>query len=276
MTNTVLITGASSGIGAALAQVYARAGHDVALVARRENKLLEVGKRCQEERPGTKIYILVADVTDDAFETKLTDFMATLPHLDVVIANAGAGCAGKFDKLKQNEFDHHFATNIGGVLKTVRAGMPFLRQNHGRVVLLGSLNSYLAFPMGSPYSMGKFAIRALAESLYCETPTTGVEVTLVNPGPVKTEIFTLNNHGQPVGDVELPIRGALSALVAAERIRRGASKGKRELFLKWSEAFVIGIHRHFPCLSLWLTREVYKRYHPKFAQMVGQINPDSV
>ncbi len=274
MQKIVVITGASSGIGASLAARYALEGWHLVLVARRKDRLEEVAKRC-----GSLAHILVADVSQDSFVSTLEEFLKTLPgKVELVYANAGAGAAGRADKLSLKDYNRHFEINLMGVIRTLHGAMSALKAAHGRFVIIGSLNSYVAFPLGAPYNTGKFAVRAFAESLFCEAPTLGFETSLVCPGPIETELLSVNNKGEKVtlGDDFPKISTALSSKTAAERIFKKVSRGKREIFLSLDSAVLVFLHRHFPCLTMRLIRFGYKKFSPKALDLVGKVNPEAV
>jgi short-subunit dehydrogenase len=272
--NWVLITGASSGIGAALAEEYAGRGCSLILLARREQRLLEVKHRCQLRRADIEVQTCTADVTAENFAQTLESLVKN-KSLVLAIANAGFGSAGSFEKLSLGDYRRVFETNVFGVIKTLQAVLPALKAGRGRAAVIGSLNAYTSLPLGAPYNMSKFAVRALAESLYCEFEEVGI--SLVNPGPVKTEILSINNSGQQVTAKDaVKVKGALSAEKAARRIAKGLARGKREIFLSWDTALVAFFFRHFPSLSLGLTRFVFRKKRSLFTSLVAKVNPDSV
>ena len=187
----VLVTGASSGIGAALAREYGKRGARVALLARRKDKLEEVSRQVPGSVP------IVCDVTDDAsVERAVAEALRAFGGLDVVVANAGIGINGPFEELSLDDFRRQFETNVFGVLRTVKATIPALKRSSGRLGLLGSVSGFLSLPGTSAYAMSKFAVRALAEALGAELASAGVSVTHIAPGFVESEIRKVDNLGQ--------------------------------------------------------------------------------
>jgi short-subunit dehydrogenase len=189
-----LITGASSGIGAALAVEFARRGADVVAVARRTDRLEDVAGQIREA--GRRCLVLPCDVTRDgdqeiAVERALEEF----GRLDWVVANAGFGVAGAVHKLELDDFRRQFETNVFGVLRTVYATRDALLAHRGSLAIMGSVSGELAFARSGPYSMSKFAIRSLAQILWYELGREGVAVTLIEPGFVDSEIRQVDNHG---------------------------------------------------------------------------------
>jgi short-subunit dehydrogenase len=195
------ITGASSGIGAALAVEYARCGADTALAARREDRLDQVAG--QVRAFGRRAVTLGCDVTREgdlggAVERTLADF----GRIDWVIANAGFGVAGAFHKLSLDDYRRQFETNVFGVLRTAYATRDALIASRGCLAVMGSVAGYVAAPLSSPYSMSKAAIHALAACLWHELAAYDVGVTLIAPGFVESEIRQVDNQG--VHDPEAP------------------------------------------------------------------------
>jgi short-subunit dehydrogenase len=192
MALSVLITGASSGIGAALAREYAKRGAKLALFARRTEKLEEV---C---RPLRDAHAIQCDVTDDAqVHRAVREALDALGGtLDVVVANAGIGVTGTVEELSIDDYRRQFETNVFGVLRTVKATMGALRRSSGRIGIMGSVSGFLSLPGTSAYAMSKFAVRALAEALGAELSSDGVSVTHIAPGFVESEIRKIDNAGQ--------------------------------------------------------------------------------
>ena len=120
---TVLITGASSGIGAALAREFARQGADLVLLARRTDRLTALA--AELERQGRRALALTGDVTVDGdLERAVAETRAKLGRLDVAVANAGFGVVGPVERLTLDDYRRQFETNVFGVLRTVHAALP--------------------------------------------------------------------------------------------------------------------------------------------------------
>jgi NADP-dependent 3-hydroxy acid dehydrogenase YdfG len=180
----MVITGASSGIGAATARLAAERGYRVALAARSTDALAALA-----DELGSGARAVRCDVTDWEDQERLV--AETLEHfgrVDVAFANAGFGAARGF----QNETPEHWRemvlTNVLGVAYTIRATLPALRSSTGHLLLTGSVAGLQALP-GSVYSATKAAVHSLAESARLELRGTGVRVTLVAPGTVDTPFF---------------------------------------------------------------------------------------
>jgi short-subunit dehydrogenase len=249
------ITGASSGIGAAMAREFARRGADVVLLARRWERLealaLEVRAR------GRRALTIRCDVTSDedlekAVETTLEEY----GRIDWVIANAGFGVAGAVHKLAIEDYRRQFETNIFGVLRTVQATREALIASRGSFAIMGSVMSYLALPVGSAYSMSKHAVRALAESLRAEVAKYGVGVTLLAPGFVDSEIRKVDNQGEFRTDAQDRIPGWLSMDTdkAAAKLVKAVIKRKRVAVITGHGKIFVFLERHFPWLVAFLVQ----------------------
>ncbi len=181
-----LITGASSGIGAATARHAAQAGYRVALAARSVDRLAALA----EELGGPeRALALTCDVTEwDQQEEMVQRTLVQFGRLDVAYANAGFGAARGFLKETPEHWRSMVLTNVYGAALTIRATLPALKQARGHLLLTGSVAGRRALP-GSLYSATKWAVTAMGEAARQECNGTGVRVTLIEPGMVDTPFF---------------------------------------------------------------------------------------
>ena len=213
----VLITGASSGIGAALAREFSRRGAAVVLCARRVERLERLASELQAR--GGQALATACDVTKDSdLEAAVARTIERFGRLDVAIANAGFGVAGRVDSLTIEDFRRQFETNVFGVLRTVYATLPELKKTRGVLALMGSVSGHLSSPGMAPYSMSKFAVRALAEALRAELRRDGVGVVLLSPGFVESDIRRTDNDGRVHEGARDPVPGWL--VMRADRAAR--------------------------------------------------------
>lgn len=192
---TVFVTGASAGIGAALCRRFAAEGADVALLARRKDALETTASAVRSL--GRHAIPIACDVTRDGdLERAAHVVREEMGRIDVVVANAGIGINGAFKKLALDDFRRQFETNVFGVLRTVQATLPDLEKSRGRLGIVGSVAQYAILPGTINYAMSKAAVGALAEGLNIEMGHKGISATLILPGFVESEIRLLDNQGQ--------------------------------------------------------------------------------
>ncbi|MDX8150842.1 SDR family oxidoreductase [Patulibacter brassicae] len=186
----LLITGASSGIGAATARQALAAGWRVALLARSADKLERlVGELTAAGAEPGRITTTTADVAEwDELQASVAAVDERFGQLDAVFANAGFGAKRGFLEETPEQWRSMVLTNVLGAALTIRATLPALREAQGHVVLTGSVAGRRALP-GSLYSATKFAVGAMAESLRQELNGSGARVTLLSPGMVDTPFF---------------------------------------------------------------------------------------
>lgn len=238
MTQTVLITGASSGIGKALAFEYARHGASLALLARRESLLKEIAEQCQK-LGSPKALVYAGDVTDQNFlENSVKAFCAKVAHLDLVIANAGVGYPGVFVKQDWQKIQNTFDVNVFAPLKLLRVAHPYLKMaGKGHFTVVSSLGAYRGAAFSASYNSSKAAVSAYFEGLRAELKTDNIAVSIVCPGFVKTPMTARNHFRMPF---------LLTAEKAAKRIRRGICKRKTYIIFPKRLAFLVSLVRLLP------------------------------
>ena len=180
-----LITGASSGLGRALAEAALGCGDQVIATARDPQRLDELAERY----PG-QVMAARLDVTDaDQARAAVGDGLAAFGRLDVVVNNAGYGLFGALEELTAEELRREFETNVFGALHVTRAALPQLRrQRSGHIVQISSLEGIAPIAAGeTAYAATKFAVEGLAEALAKEIAHLGINVTIVEPGPLRTD-----------------------------------------------------------------------------------------
>jgi NADP-dependent 3-hydroxy acid dehydrogenase YdfG len=195
-SKVLLITGASSGIGAATARHAVDAGWRVALAARSEDKLADLAKDLGGDDTATAIRCDVTSWDDQQAAVKAaTDHFG---RLDAFLANAGFGAARGFQEEDVEHWKAMIDTNVYGAALSIRAALgPFREQGHGHMVLMGSVAGRRAIP-GSLYSATKWAVTAMGESLRAEVADTAIKTTVIEPGMVDTPFF----ENRPTGALE--------------------------------------------------------------------------
>ena len=255
--HVVLITGASAGIGAALARQMAKEGASVVLTARRKERLETLASEL--EGLGAKALAVACDVNDlDQVKAAVEQTLETFGKQDVVIANAGFGVSGSFSSLEEEDYRRQFETNVFGVLHTLRASLDALKASKGRFSLVGSVNSYISLPGTSAYGMSKFAVRALGMSLWTELKPHQVSCTLICPGFVESEIRQVNNQGEFREKAKDPIPSwlVMPSEKAARQISKALYKRKNEVVITGHGKFAVFLQRHMP----WFVQAVIQRF----------------
>jgi len=185
-----LVTGASSGIGAATAKALAREGVRVALLARREERLEEVADEIRR-LPGHAL-VCPADVTDcAAARTMVARVLGQWKRIDILVNNAGRGIAAPFEATTPEDLRALMEVNLVGVLTLTQAVLPgMLQQASGHVINISSMSGRRGIPLRSAYNATKFALVGLSEALRQELRGTGVHVSIVYPILTETEFHT--------------------------------------------------------------------------------------
>ena len=198
----VLVTGASSGIGAELARQCAAASAHVALAARDGARLAQVAADCRTR--GGDALVLTGDVSIEADCKRLIDeTVAHYGRLDTLINNAGLGASGRFDDITDlSIFETLMRVNFLGSVWCTAYALPHLKESRGRIVAISSLTGLTGVPKRTAYAATKHAMAGFFDSLRIELDGTGVSVTVVYPGFVFSEINqrALQPNGQPFGE----------------------------------------------------------------------------
>jgi NAD(P)-dependent dehydrogenase (short-subunit alcohol dehydrogenase family) len=186
----VLITGASSGVGAGAAVAFARAGCDVALLARSRPGLEVVAERVRA--CGARSLVLACDVVDaDAVSEAVATVEREWGALDVAVSNAAAMAFGPFEQVPRRDFDRTVAVTFLGAVNVVRAALPALERSRGVLVVTGSINGRTPLPSFSAYAASKAALRSFLRSLRIELRArrSPVRIAIVNPGAIDTPVW---------------------------------------------------------------------------------------
>lgn len=245
----VLLTGASAGIGAALAQALGRRGASLVLVARRQDRLDALVQALRQQ--GVTAHACVADVTRDGdIEKAVALAHQHLGKLDVVIANAGFGIVGPLASLSLDDFRRQLDTNLFGVLRTFVATREDLLAQRGRLAVVGSVSGFLAAPTTGAYTMSKFAVRAFCETLAMELSPVGVSVTHIIPGFVQSEIRQVDNQGHFAAHRRDPVPPwlAMPATQAAHQICQAIERRKTACVLTRHGQLALFLAQHTPAL----------------------------
>ena len=232
---TAVVTGAASGIGAALAVQLAARGSSLVLVDRDKDRLGDVADRLRGAHPGLTLATHVADLSDDEQTAELaTTLAAEHPETTLLVNNAGVALGGRFDQVTLEEFDWVMAVNFRSVVRLTHAFLPALKAHPGsHLVNVSSVFGIFAPAGQAAYSASKFAVRGFSEAVRHELAEDGVGVTVVHPGGIRTRIAETARTGSGVSVEEyeqgrkqfakllrMPPEDAAAQIVAAIEGRR--------------------------------------------------------
>jgi len=243
---TAFITGASSGIGAAVALELAKEGARVALTARRVERLESLAETIKNK--GGDALVCQCDVTDRAsIDAAVARTAETYGSIDIVFANAGFGVHGAGTRLETEDYRRQFATNVFGLIDTVNATLPHLKRSKGRLALMSSICGRIGLPVTAAYCASKFAVSGFGEALYYDLAEEGVSVTLIHPGLVASEFWTIDNQGQQtVKKNTAPSFLVMPVEKAAKQMVRAIYQRKPDLVVTKHGKAMVFLRRHFP------------------------------
>lgn len=243
-----VITGASSGIGRALALALAREGTHLALAARRADRLAEVAALCQAA--GVRALPVACDIADRAQAVALIDRTAgEFGGLDILINNAGVGLMGGVADLDLELLERVVRTNLYGPLYAIQAAVPHLRRRGGGMIVnVSSVVGLRSLPYTGGYCATKHALNAISDSLRVELRDSGIQVVSVYPGSTETEFGDARLGQRPRG-LRLHPGGRVSAETAAAAIVRGMRAGRRDVFVRGKDRLMAAACRLLPGLA---------------------------
>lgn len=221
--NSILITGGSSGIGAALARAYAARGVALALTGRDRGRLAEVAESC--EAAGAAVRAEAIDVLDrDSLASWMAEVDAAAP-LGLVIANAGISAGTGTGSEPDGQTRRILEVNLQGVINTVAPALDLMRpRGHGQIALMSSLAAFRGFPGAPAYCASKAAVRIWGEALRGHLHAEGINVSVICPGYVRSRMTAVNTFPMPF---------LMDSDRAARIIRCGLARNKARIAFPW-------------------------------------------
>lgn len=249
---TALITGASAGIGAELAKVFADEGHALILVARRRQKLEDIASALKMINAKTKVHVLEQDLSKQGAGVELFAKHAALklPPVDFLVNNAGFGNSGKLaeiDPVKELEL---IDLNVRTLYELTRLFLPsMLARGSGKVLMVGSTAGYLPGPYMANYYASKAYVNSLSEALSTELEGTGVSCTLLAPGATASEFAGVAG----IGGSRLFAMHAMSSAKVARIAYDGMMRGRRIVIPGWLNVLMMESLRLTPRrMAAWI------------------------
>jgi short-subunit dehydrogenase len=236
-TQIAVLTGASSGIGRALAKELMKDGYRVGLVARRLDQLQKLAEEIRAA--GGLAEFEVADVADrDATIAAIHKLAERLGPVDLLIANAGMGIHTDLDPMNTAENEQLFRVNVFGVMYAIEAVLPtMLQRNRGHLAAVSSLAAYKGLPGSAGYCASKAAVKIYMEALRIQLRNRGIHVTTIFPGFVRTPMTELHPFKMPF---------LLEPDDAARRVARALHRKKKEFHFPWQTTRLVKFSRWLP------------------------------
>ena len=249
---TVIITGASSGIGAATAQAFAAAGANVVLAARDQARLEAVAGSMSG-----RALVVPTDITDRrAVERLVAEAVAAFGGIDIVINNAGVGLAAPVAEISANDFERALAVDLFGPLALTQAALPHMRRDGGQLIYISSVVGLRALPYLGGYAAAKAALDRLTEALRVELRASGITVTLVRPGSTQTG-FAQNRLGSGRERRRISARTATPEQVA-RAILKAAVREPRVAYISLADRLTLSFSLLAPQLTDWMLGRAFE------------------
>jgi short-subunit dehydrogenase len=244
---TVIITGASSGIGEALAEKFAKEGANVVIAARSADKLNVFAEKLQKF--GTQVLAVPTDVTKkEDCQCLIEKCVAKFGGVDVLINNAGISMRALFEQSEVEVIEKLMDVNFYGTVYCTKSALPHILASKGSIVGVSSIAGYRGLPARTGYSASKFAMQGFLEALRTEIFTRGVNVLVACPGFTSSNIrkVALTGDGSQQGDTPLNEENLMSAEECATHIYNAIVKRKRTIVLTTQGKLTVFLNKLFP------------------------------
>ena len=256
-TAVMLITGASSGIGAATARLFAREGYQLVLAARRLDKLQEVAQEIKNNG-GNAIYVKTDLTRQNDIEHLVNITLNQYGYLDILFNNAGFGRIDWFENLTpQEDIVAQIGVNLIGLILLSRAVIPhMIQRKKGHIINMSSVAGLLAAPTYSIYAAGKYGVRGFSNALRREVGIYDIQVSVLYPGGVSTEFSQKARIKRKTG-ITTPGRLKLSPEDVAEAVLKLVKRPRHNLVIPWQMKYLVLISMFAPWLIDWTTRKYF-------------------
>lgn len=266
MAETVLITGASQGIGKATTLLFASKGYDVVLAARQSDRLEALAQ--QVKAIGRNAWAIPADVRDaEQVNSLVRAALASCGSIDVLINNAGIYSLGQVEQYSLEDWHQIIDTNLWGYIHTIHALLPhFLARGSGTIVNVGSIGGKIPIAYQVPYTTSKYAVTGLTEGLHAELSDKGIRVCGVHPNFIKTDLMEraifLGKDGQEVQQRQDLVKKAIESplLENPEDVAKAiwqAVKHPQSEIMVGSANVSQASYRLFPGLMDWIFKKIF-------------------
>jgi len=243
----VWITGASSGIGKAMAFEWVKQGYKVVLSARRKELLESIAKELVTI--GGEALVVPLDILDETSIASAVDLIISQwGRIDIAVANAGFGVFGSIEQLTAADWARQLQGNVTGLALTVKYALPHLKQTQGRIGLVGSVGAFLPNPNIGAYGASKAAVHSIGLTLQLELMGTGVSCTVLHPGFVVSEIARIDNQGvwHPERPDPRPANLMWPTDKAAKVMVKAILLRKRNFIFTGHGIIIVALQRWFP------------------------------
>ncbi|SDW02413.1 hypothetical protein SAMN05421781_0159 [Marinococcus luteus] len=253
---TIILTGASSGIGRKTAEKLVQNGEKVIGIGRNTEKLEAAAAEWRDQPGEFAAWTMdVGEVRNAGEEMKKITRIHGSP--DVLINNAGTGKFGELEQLSIEDWEQMIDINVKGSIAITQALLPELKQTGGHIVFTGSTAGIIGTPKATVYAASKRAVLGFAEALRLETAGTGVRVSVLNTGPVKTEF---HDRADPSGRYKRKVEQiALSPEKVAAQLVKLLEKPKRTVFMPWWMKVLSTLYQLWPSVLEKIGRRQFHR-----------------
>lgn len=244
---TAVITGASSGIGEAVAYALAKQQAGLILVARRQEKLEQIAQVCRQYT-SQKVEVIATDMADQHQVSQLIDQLEQIGRVDILLNAAGYGIFKHATDFTTDEIHHMFEVNVLGLMQLSQGVAKMMQQRRrGHIINIASQAGKIATPKSAIYSATKFAVIGFSNALRLELQPYGIAVTTINPGPVATNFFDIaDQSGEYLKNVG---RHVMKTEVVAQHIMAIIQQPRREVNLPFSLAAASKLYALCPTLG---------------------------